>query len=580
MQILPSSSASTAFFGSITENSSGDGFFSAMQDALDSVNDGFNYSAESALEENAPLAESPYTTHTTDGITYTTEEVLFTKQELADLRLQLLKEGASPESLSQFDILADQPNGATLAQVLASLMNGGKKPNLGEEDEHAIIAFLGQVDPAGDLSANVLDQMRAGNGLVALDLIQNAMNRSGEFFDLDPQTLAALGKGLGLNNDSLRQLSETMAGFSSLRLNGAQFDTLMNPAKNQLLTEAANAEKLDAALEKTLRPIIRKARNRMQKEAEAAERESRRVQQSKILIDKTVQGNSREMLDATVTGESEEYNFQKMGKTGAPDIKNTTDIKENFAANANNSHSALNAPNQTQNNEQIAANNMQDAGRGKSNDQNKPNGWTDLLNKVEAKTANTAQATASSFIYSLLDGSLNNESVFGQNYDMPQQAQLSRQMASQVEQGILRAMTDGSTRLDLQLHPAELGSLAITLIARNGEVTALIKSEKTETAELMQKQIDTIRVNLEQQGVRVDKIEVQLENKQDTAQNAFDDLYQHNARQEEDARRQELARLRNLAAMRNNAENSDLARSMQVMGNAARYAGQALHVVA
>ncbi len=83
--------------------------------------------------------------------------------------------------------------------------------------------------------------------------------------------------------------------------------------------------------------------------------------------------------------------------------------------------------------------------------------------------------------------------------------------------------------------------------------------------------------------MRVDKIEVQLEDKQDHAGNLFQDLGQHNARQEEDARRQALDRLRNLASVRNNSlnmEESALAQSMHIVGQSARYAGQALHVVA
>ncbi|MDE5879817.1 MAG: flagellar hook-length control protein FliK, partial [Desulfovibrio sp.] len=122
------------------------------------------------------------------------------------------------------------------------------------------------------------------------------------------------------------------------------------------------------------------------------------------------------------------------------------------------------------------------------------------------------------------------------------------------------------------------------LVARNGEVSAQIRSEKSETAEMVTRQLDTIRVNLEQQGIKVDKIEVQMENSADqNPSTAWQDLGQHNARQEEDARREELARLRNLATVRNNTRNSEptvLEQPVHISGQTARYAGQAMHLVA
>lgn len=568
MQILPTNyNSASGFFDSLTDSSQGSNFMYAMEDALSSVQNGDYVSADAALADEDPLVESPYSKHTTDGVTYTMDEVLFTKQELAELRQQLVKEGAPEEALKQFDILADQPNGATLAQVMASLMGQANTPKFGENDEQAIVAFLGQLDPTGDLAANVLDQMKSGNGAGAFDLIQNALGKLGamETIDIDIATAMSLGRGLGLNADSLRLLGEGFGGFKSLTLNAAQFDTLMNPAKNQFLTDAANADKLEAALEKTLKPIISKARNRMAKEKEATERESRRVQQSKILIDKTVQGNSREMMNET------------LAETG----KNSEHLKLKDALAANNSQSAVNMAQG-----QKLADSGQEMGQGSARDKNSDNknGWKDLLGKVEVKSTINQGPTANPLVYSMLQGQVEEMPAFAQNINLnQQQAFLSQQLANQVEQGMLTAMRDGATRLDLQLHPAELGSMAITLIARNGEVTALIRSEKSETAEMMQRQLDTIRVNLENQGVRVDKIEVQLENHQDTAQQFFDDLGQHNARQENNARQQELGRLRNLAAIRNSGKNNDesnLAQNVHDIGQTARYAGQAVHVVA
>lgn len=577
MQILPTSGFDSSY-GLFSNGSDSQGDFNAaMSDALASVNDGDALNVDEALEE-APHVDSPYTRHSTDGVTYTMSEVLFTKSELAELRLALLKEGAPEDSLKQFDILADQPNGATLAQVLASLAGVKSEVTLRDDDRHAITALLGQIDPTGDLAADALGKMASGNGEGALALIQGALQNRGGALDLNLNDVLALGRGLGLSADSLRQLAEKFNGASSLSLNAEGFDGFMTPAKNQFMQEAANSAKLEAALDKTLRPIISKARNRMEQEKLASERESRRVQQSKVLIDKTVKENSNNMLDEMVAEADAQGALKRAPMTGHAGEA----LKQNLEELASNNANARNIPLQNQGAEmREPASFTKNESDGQKSGQEKSGAWNDLLTKVEVKPQTTQSATASSLVYAMLQNDLEAAPLAELAAPRGGGAFLSRQVAGQVEQGILTALGDGATRLDLQLHPAELGQLAITLIARNGEVTALIKSEKTETAEIMQRQLDAIRVNLENQGVRVDRIEVQTETQQDGSRNVFDDLGGHNARQEEEARRQELQRIRNLASLRAHDAGSDvLAQSVHNISQTARYAGQALHVVA
>lgn len=652
MQILPTDST-LGFFGSAgaSADSGNSDFMQTMQNAMDAVREGSEASVSAALEADAeagrPRVESPYTRSTTDGVTYTLSEVCFTKQELAELRAQLLREGAPEESLRQFDILADQPDGATLAQVLASLTGTTSAPTLNEDDEHAIIALLGKIDPTGDLAQDVLAKMREGNGEAALELINQGFARldPGATIEINVSEALALGRGLGLDNGSLMVLGANFGGFAALRVNAEQFGNLMAPATDKLMQDKANREKLDAALEKTLKPVIGKARDRMEKEKAAGERQSRRVEQSRILIDRTVQERGRDIIDSTldsgagtqtratdaaresaaVSRKRDGSQSAMTGKAGRDHKDEKTERRESAgqtampreatearqAATAERAEAAS-APRREANSAtegagRAAAANAEAARNGltmtgapdsahnngaedapaRENRDGKNREWNELLGKVEARaTAAAPQTTTAangSFLYSMLQTGQNiPDAVPAQ--DMGQMPRISRQVAQQVEQGMLQALRDGGTRLDLQLHPQELGALTITLVARNGEVSAQIRSEKSETAEMVSRQLDAIRVNLEQQGIKVDKIEVQLENPAGQGgSDPWQDLGQHNARQEEDARREELARLRNLATVRNggrNSEDSVLEQPVHIPGQTARYAGQAMHIVA
>ena len=162
-------------------------------------------------------------------------------------------------------------------------------------------------------------------------------------------------------------------------------------------------------------------------------------------------------------------------------------------------------------------------------------------------------------------------------------APIGRQVAQQVEQGMLSTVKGGGTRLDLQLNPQELGSITVSLSVRNGEVSAVIRSEKSETNDIISRQADAIRMNLEQQGLKVDKIEVRQETPQEQNSASWQDFSQHNSRQEEDARREELSRLKNLATVRNSSSNmniSTLEQPVHSLGNTARYTTSNLNVVA
>ena len=574
MQILPSNSTDTSlgFF-----LSSGDpaAFSEAMESALDSVNAGDAHSASTALDKddaNRPLVENPYTRNTFDGVTYTLSEVCFTKNELAELRESLLREGATVESLKQFDILCDQPDGATLAQVMASLMGKSANTALSEEDEQAIVGFLKQIDPTGDLSADALWLMQNGQGQQALELISAKFAELGDSVDIDADQLMALGRGLGANQDTLRQLAESFGGFSSLTLTASQFDKLMGPANNQFMAEAADREKLDAALEKTLKPLISKARNRMEQEKEAASLESRRIQLARLQIDNTVQENSRETMNDTLAGEQGEKAMNAaQERMNASNAQNTLNTAQNLAE-----------PRAEAGGQQFTG---QDFSGQHNENSARDNAWQQLLGKVETKPAmqsGPVANAANSIVYSMLSGNaaLSEPVIASEAQPLPQ---MSQQMAAQVEQGILTAMRDGATRMDLQLHPAELGTVAITLIARNGEVSAQIRSEKGETAEMLTRQLDAIRVSLEQQGLKVDKLEVAMQNQNENSDGmAWQDLSDHNARQEQQARREEFTRMRNLAALRSldNGSSSTLERSLHEIGETARYAGSAISVMA
>lgn len=622
-------------------------FLDSVHSAIDAVNRGEADSVDEAMEDDetsGPLVDAPYSRHTLNGVLYTLDEVTFTKKELQELRASLVKAGAPEDALGGLDALIQSPDGAMLAQVMASLqMNSAVK--LSDSDKDALTGLFNQIDPSGELAINALDLMQQGKGLQALALIQKTFNDAAHngTIDISQSDMAALAKGLGLPASVQQQLMSSFGGADGLRCTSGQFGNLMNPARAHLADKESKQAKLDEAAAQTVRQVIKKARDRMEKEAQAESLQSREVQQSKAMIERTVQKQSRENLEAALEASQKEnaaceqaaryseaggrsadarqsavinktdngLSATGMGKAGEDeqnaranarrgDAADMTGMRMRYSESSEATEDGLRrlqlAKQGLEDGEAARADGKTDAERiglvqdarhavTASGDGQKQSAQGDLggnLHGGQDKTADLAaqfqnmRLDTARFEATRLDAAQQNS-----------QSSLSRQVGQQVQDGFLQAMRSNVRRLDVELHPAELGAITLTLTMRNGEVSAQIRSEKSETAELVSQQLENIRINLEQQGFKVDKLEVGLQNQQkdlaESNDSQWQNMQQHNARQEEDARREELAHLQNLANLRNSRtypEENDLAQPMHIIGETARYATRSLHVVA
>lgn len=676
MQIIPTSvSTNETLWNVATNNRPNDERTSSFMDALNSslkaveeddvsadVFEGKSESKPSTpftpTARAAAQVQSPYSRNTSNGVTYTLNEVCFTKQEVQDMHSKLIKAGATPESLAKLAALAEMPDGATLAQITASVKGGGDIPVLTDEDKANITSLLKKIDPTGVLDTNVQAMMLQGNTQQAFNTISAFVSKLDPAGSLEVSQGEAisLGRGLGLGTANLQTLANSFGNSASVTCLNEQFGTLMAPVADFFTTQAAAQKTLDTALKTTLQPIISKARARTEKEKQASSLRDRTVQQSKALIDKTVQKKSSNILGETLeAGQKAEPGDIKVAAQSEAIGKDATATKhegdrttaenkatvtqrmpaertaDNTAAKQPNTQAAQQSGSQaasransqadvqtgktaaqnnvlpsSQSDKTPAANQIHaqsatqqaavlddkgqknaDSNSGQSEsdkDQKGKSAWGDLLGKVDTQSAAVA-ARGSTPAYAAAQAM--QAAHTAQNttdVQVPSAvAPIGRQVAQQVEQGMLSTVKGGGTRLDLQLNPQELGSITVSLSVRNGEVSAVIRSEKSETNDMISRQVDAIRMNLEQQGLKVDKLEVRQETRQEQSSASWQDFSQHNSRQEEDARREELSRLKNLATVRNSSLNMDIStleQPVHSLGNTARYTTSNLNVVA
>jgi flagellar hook-length control protein FliK len=104
----------------------------------------------------------------------------------------------------------------------------------------------------------------------------------------------------------------------------------------------------------------------------------------------------------------------------------------------------------------------------------------------------------------------------------------SRAVLEQVQSGMLRNLGNGVRRLTLSLNPPELGQIQLVLQVQNKEVQAVIRAGNPEVGRMVSEQIAHLRESLEQQGLRVTRLEVQTQSEQQFGAGSWQGAEGHN----------------------------------------------------
>lgn len=575
MQILPAKQSflGDQLFATAGQTADDDSFSQEMlrQQAAQAAQSAPVSAAENtSAPKEAPKADTedtrttaPYSRNTADGVVYSLQEVVFTKQELQDLYRKLHDKGATAESLSGLAALLELPDGASLSQVLNSLKSNRTAAKLEEAEEKALKNLLDKISSDSTLSAHIQSLLQDGKTQEAWQHISRALQSMPpeSTITVDRSDILLLGKALGLSDATRQQMLSNFGPYSSLNMSGRQLDAVLGPAQHEFNERLQNQSTLDKALDATLTPMLKKARERMEAEKSASERSSRRSEQSKVLIERTVMRNVNDALHTAVAGEAAKATPQQ-----AQDVQNAATPKNTAHDPAAAKHASPQHDDSITKDSRAPKDNREGSETpfGKARDS-----WDALLSKTESRME-SAPAGAAGVVFDANPAQTTNAAASAAQA----RPGVSTQALSQVEQALLSALRDGTKRLDIQLDPVDLGTLSLTLVSRNGEVSATIRSGRSETAEMIGRQLDVLRTNLEQQGIKVDKLEVH-NHAADQRNTSWESMQQHNARQEEYARRETLDRWRNLGRWRNDSdsiEGTHLEQGMQSIAHTAENA--------
>lgn len=86
----------------------------------------------------------------------------------------------------------------------------------------------------------------------------------------------------------------------------------------------------------------------------------------------------------------------------------------------------------------------------------------------------------------------------------------TREIMDQIMDYMKIQMKPEMTNLEMQLHPESLGTLHIQISSREGVMTAQFTTQNAEVKAVLESQMMELKTNLEQQGIKVEAVEVTI----------------------------------------------------------------------
>ncbi len=559
------------------------------QKHLDQMRDDQYYAEKKRQEEEDRKAEERRRDVYSSGAQvfsyFAPQPARFNKEELEKLAKAFRMDKISIDAQNALNDIANKPGGPTLKELLAKLAQSTKGGNieLNSNEISYLQNFTGRANP--DMPTGLYDALRFGDGLTGINALMASLKKNPT--TMSQEELAAISKALNLPEDMQKGMQKILAEFDKTKaLNKKQVEKLFEEAQAYLKTQADEFDKMKASLEKHIKPLLESAQKREEAERRALMREDREVLYSKALIEDTVitKAIGEELNRTEVNGkklaEKEDQNKSAVAQGVKTEVK-----KEQEQAFVANKVKDEREEVKTAEKEFFAE---RDTAKAKAKEvfaqfnEEPKQSFADEKNGTDLKKQDfhhTEKAMPS--LNTAVQAQNENFSIKQMNF-----SEEALNLRNQVQDSVLTMMKNGARRLEVSLNPLELGELNIALTIVKGEVNAVIQADKEESATLINHQLDAIRKELENQGLKVQNLEVEvgLSKDNDTfTKQEWQGMQQHNNEQAFKENLQNLNYLRALTRKNTSSENG-LAHNMHNIGST--MAGkennslQGLHIIA
>ena len=405
-------------------------------------------------------------------------EQRMTQEDLDKVKDDLKEYGLSDEDIADLEKKVNSEDGMTWDQFVSSIaqkMSEMRKVDLTDEQKSDLKSFFSKVGFDEKQSAKLIAQLENGE----TDKVMSALKAQIEAMPQGKQMLftkeevSAFSAAMQFSKEFTGKLQE-MLGQNTMTKDLKQAFTLISQ-------ETVAMDEKDRKLVKAVGKAFAEATGENVKQSSAA----KDVEQAVDLKPRVADGEGEKAMVREEMKEALEDRRESMPESNARKSAETKTLPQKAEAQT-------------------------DASEQKKDESESDKTWREFFGKVrdESGQATTRQTQTKT------DGADALLRAGGNDLTAKTQTKVSEKVDApkvmrQVEDAFIKTLNNGVKQLTVQLSPENLGKMTVALHVNGKDVSATIRAESHEAARIINDQLDIIKTALEEQGLKVDKLEVQ-----------------------------------------------------------------------
>ena len=399
-----------------------------------------------------------------------------TQEDLDKVKDDLKEYGLSEEDIADLEKKVNSEEGMTWNQFVSSVaqkMSEMRKVNLTDEQKGELKSFFSKVGFNEKQSAKLIAQLENGE----TDKVMSALKAQIEAMPQGKQMLftkeeiSAFSAAMQFSKEFTGKLQE-MLGQNTMTKDLKQAFTMISQ-------ETVAMDEKDRKLVKAVGKAFAEAAGENVKQSSAA----KDVEQAVDLKPRVADGEGEKAMVREEMKEAMEDRRESMPESNARKSAENKPLPQKAEA-------------------------QNDASEQKKDESESDKTWREFFGKVRDDSGQaTTRQTKADGADALLRAAGNDptakiQTKVSEKVDAPK-------VMRQVEDAFIKTLNNGVKQLTVQLSPENLGKLTVALHVNGKDVSATIRAESHDAARIINDQLDIIKTALEEQGLKVDKLEVQ-----------------------------------------------------------------------
>ncbi len=479
------------------------------------------------------------------------EDFTLSRDDVLGLMQELSASGISSDRLNRMNQLLNSDEPITPQALADAMRNNEIYADLTNEELPFLISdaelrelnvFFQKLGFSMEEASKAVDHLRNGGDVqvwAAMSQRLNALDRQDptQTIDVSAREIDTLAKLLRLDTDQRETLAKLFAGEDK-QLTPTALQKALGTIAGEMARRNASDGKLDEAMQASLEKIRTALAERQKIEQAADNRGDKDALQKQAMYKDSATAKADGMAPAPIK-DSKQYSHD-YARNVAENAREGIQNNEPQAGKPN-QHGQQAQQAQTEAEQDLAEHNFSGKQQNDKQDNRAMTGRgaeARTADKQPVPTTGAENTTPRNDFAAQMNQPQNAPQQVAQAPGRPAHT-FSQQVMQQVETGIMRSLQDGTKQLTIQLTPEDLGTVTVLLSVKNKEVTAILRPDNPESVQAIEDQLHKLRLVMEQNGLKVERLEVRPQLQDSTGNQSWQSFDQHNSGKEMHQRNQE-----------------------------------------